>query len=403
VSVASAYRRDVAAGRTRENESEGAWIAVASLIEQAAEAERATQKDLVDAAAHLAVKTLRSPIVRAEARAEWGRPADGDGEILFLFTAAVLAAGLFDLAESVAAAALRLSVFSALDHGRFAILRARIARRLDRPDFAEDSYRSVLNTAKKLGSPELRARASLGLGSLAQVAGNYPEFLRWSRATIASAHEARTPRMEHEGYMGIVVVMAMRKDFGRAIEAAWAMIERSKFDRAQEAKDLATLGRLLVEMGRFNSAVKVLTRLFTRPAPPNAFVAALGSLSIAAARTGDATLLDWTLVQVDGLKMAAVPRWEYASTLLDVATALLAAGRGAVAKKYRDAAVKLAAKYEFHEIVIRTDALETDTEPLERRASPVGPGGAKVLRSIDRWSATRLPRRARMAGPLSTR
>ena len=109
---------------------------------------------------------------------------------------AMIEAGAFHLADALIASAMGTRVsLSPLQRGRLGALRAQGNHRRGARELAAEQYRELERSARRPKSPELRSRALLGLCTIAQLAGNYPEILKLSRQSLRFAKAAGIPRL----------------------------------------------------------------------------------------------------------------------------------------------------------------------------------------------------------------
>src|SRR5262249_4264610 len=138
---------------------------------------------------------------------------------------------LADDAYEAAAFSTAIAMLTALDRadqslsptqrGRLLARRARALARLGRLDDARDQFRAVGGLGKSTVSGELRARAWLGLASIAQMRGNYAAVESMSRRALRLAKRERLTVVELRSRFGLMVAAGARHDFDAALFQGW--------------------------------------------------------------------------------------------------------------------------------------------------------------------------------------
>jgi len=394
ISITSAYRKDCTGSGGEFSDRAADWLRAALAIEAETLPGKSRDAAAADAVARLAARAVGDSELRRYARLEWNRDVRTPFEALYLFAAHVEHAGALELADAIVALVPSAFVLPVQDVGRFTALRGRISRKRGLNDFARDQYLATWRMGVTTRSDELRARAALGLGTLAQRSGNYPEMVRFARRAARFAARAQLRFVEHEAHRGQMTEAAKRGDFGGAIVEAWRALECAGGDPALEAVDRQSLGQLLLEVGDHAGARKLLIDVLRRGPRPQVTLAALGSLAVTAANTRDDRLLEWVFGQVDRLRGARLPLYELASTLLECAQAASIRGWIPAAASYRDDSLRIALDNQFHEFAIKAESLALVAPPPAAVATvTLGTPARKVIRRVAALKPSPLPRR----------
>jgi tetratricopeptide (TPR) repeat protein len=349
----AAYRRDLrGTGASTFGPDDGVWLAVAALVARAARLGR-TGACYLDEAAALAAQWL-------SARLRPLRPAhDPDTGAALSSIAAVRAlaeaveeAGALYLADSLVEAACELADVEPIDRGRLGAQRGRIARKLGRIERAERLFRETRRRGARLDSDELRVRGWIGLGSIAQVRGNYPELHRWSRRAVALAERRGYRRLAASARAGLLIRAARAGRFEAAIRHGWRILRDVAGDRTAEAEALINLAQLFLDMGQPAVAHAAYATVLVRTAAPRLVVPGLGGFALACARTRDAAGLAWAVDQLTQRATIPTPTYETAMALIDAAAALEQAGQGLEARRLARRARALGRRYGYHEVTM---------------------------------------------------
>ncbi len=402
IAVSSAYRKDVAANGGPFGGSDSAWLVAAGLVEQAAISNTADPEPLMAEARRTALSIVGEAAMHRMAAREW----DGGGVTpvgaMVLLAMTMQDVGALNVAEAVVVNALSMAAtLTDIERGRLLALRARIALKAGNIDVADDQYRQVARLGQRLRSDELKARAALGLGTIAQARGNYPRMLMFVRRTARLAQTAHLRRVEQQARLGLMVEAAQHRRYDDALIQAWALFECAAGDQVDEAGSLQSLGQLLLEVGHLDAARLLFNTVLAQTLPARIVLPALGGAALIAARTDDGQALDWLFTQVRQLRRLAVPRHAHASALLECAEAASLAGRFVSAERFRATATRIAEKHGFHELTFRAEALDVHQPLRTWRAPPkLGAQATRVVRSVRAMPATRLPERVRLENVL---
>src|SRR5262249_50654249 len=182
---------------------------------------------------------------------------------------------------------------SPVQRGRLLARRARILSRLGRMDGARDHFMTIERMGKEANSDELRARALLGLGSIAQMRGNYPAMEAFARRALRISRRAGLSFIERYARIGLTIAAGAKHDFDTALFHGWAVYHASIGQPLEEAEILQTFGQLMVEARHFDEARAAFGAVVSRALPARHIVPALGGLAVSAAETGRSATVRW--------------------------------------------------------------------------------------------------------------
>ena len=243
-----AYRRDaehLAAGADTATRA-AAWLSAAVMLRRWSESSP-TEREQLDAGLRQTLEQTTAPATDRTSNG-WigaaGRRIANEAE----------EAGAFHLAYSILALTESIQRDDPLERGRSIAQRARIARKVNDREGAEELYRTVEELAREVGSPELRSRAFLGYGVLARVRGNYPDARRWYALAASEADAHGITDLSSMAHQGLMIVAGSAGDLEQSLLEGWLAFQHISDDRDREAEMLFNLGQLLLEMGRPQSA-----------------------------------------------------------------------------------------------------------------------------------------------------
>jgi len=329
-----------------------------------------------------------------------GDPADNAPETpggeVGLAAVSALARRVADRAEQAGALLLANSVLwdlermgealPSLERGRVLAQRARVARKANAHEVALGLYKRVAALGRTHASGELRARAAIGFGVLAQVRGNLPLAARHFRTAAREAKRVGTPDVLRIAQHGQLTIAAKRGAFSDALVHGWHAYRDAWGNREAEAEMLLNLAQLAFDVGRADAAFAGFTAaLMRRPGPARA-LPALGGAARAAAALGRVELLRFYAQQVDAHGSDEGFAYAIASALLDVALAF-ASHDGKEASARVSAGLALTTKYGFHELDFQlrdlAEALAAGRREVESTVPVhVSPRGETVLRDM---------------------
>jgi tetratricopeptide (TPR) repeat protein len=393
LSAAAAYRKDLlTSGCQSFGPSDDSWIAVASVLQLAAGAN--DERGLIAKAARIAVGANGKAKFRHLAHLEFGHDFT-DIEAILLLVRDAEEAGARHLALTIAETLLTATTLEPLQYGRTLWLRARVIVKLSSWGVSEKLYRELDAFGKREGLPELRVRALNGFLALAQLRGNFPEYLRLARRGVRMVAGLQLPRLQGRLHHSVVYASMKFRLYDQALEHAWEMLELSHHDSVDEARSLSALGQIALEIGQNDAAIAAFAATLTRRVPPAVVMPTLGGLAVAAARSRQTKLLEWAIDEVSGAGAAGSSPYTNAAALIECASALIIAGRGPEASRLRQQGLRIAEEHRYNELVIQAEALAA----LELPPSPAPPrlkaAGANVIRAVEELAPSRLPKHVR--------
>jgi hypothetical protein len=404
----AAYRRDLeslghAVGTEPELDTAlGAWVSFGSILESfLAKGTFAAQKNGTDAVEHLlgtygvrlaAAAEARHPTAHsASTNSSTGHPHDLAG--LAALTRRVADAaeqrGALWLAYAMLAALERVGdAMSPLELGRLLAQRARVARKADSSDVADVLYRRVDALGRSADLPELKARAAIGFGVLAQFRGNLPLAARQFTKAARLATQAGEADLVGVAQHGRMVIAAKRGAFADALSFGWDAYAAAG-DREQEADMLLNLAQIAFDTGHPAPALQGFSAALARQPGPQLVLPALGGAARAAAALNRTEIVQWCGARVDAMARDGGYAYPIASALLDLALAT-ATAQATLAEQYVARALRLAEEFHFHELEHHLVELRTRLEQRSETTAvdvpssrSVGARGDEVLRQIE--------------------
>lgn len=396
-SAVIAYRKDLEQRGTAFGTHDGSWVLAATLAEEAGRV-GADAEWLLAKAARVAAVFFGGVEARRLAEREWGAGCSRF-DALVLLAGAMHDAGAFHLAAALLDASLSASsCLTDVQRGRLLAARARVACTLGHVEVAHDLYQRVETVGRRVGNDELRVRGWIGLSTLAQVSGNFPQALVYSRRAARYTDRLRLRRLGQVAHFGVALATAKRKQFHEALIHAWAMYTCTRGDLVGESESLATIGQLLLESGEPRAAQAAFARVLTRKLSARIILAALGGFAVASARLGDGyrAALDWAVAEVGRARHSAAPRHSYVEALVECVSALVIVSRLREAERLRQEAVRLASLHKFPALAREAERIDTmpwrtghrDSRRFKARA-------IQVVQSVHDLEPARLPRHAR--------
>jgi tetratricopeptide (TPR) repeat protein len=398
ISATRAYRADamrdgvsrrLATGEATEAR-EGCWIAVASLLEHASLVESDSAR-VVRAAVEMARDALGAEAVQRRGDREWPENRFPGDTILLLA----------DEAYESDALQTALAMLTALDagdrsllpvqRGRLLARRARVLSRMGRVDDARDHFAAIERLGRQTGSDELRARAWMGLASVAQMRGNYSAMKALSRRALRLSRRAGLSFIERYARLGLMVAAGTTHDFDAALFHGWAVYHASVGHPIEEGEILQTFGQLMVEARYFTEARAAFGAVVARALPVRIIVPALGGLAISAAETGRPATVRWVANQLRVLSAAGAPRYILALALLECSIALARVGQAAASDDLRSEAATIAAEHGFREVTVRAAEIDRSEQSDAGTAFTLGRRGLRIAGRIASMEPGRLP------------
>lgn len=405
-SPTAAYRKDLAGHGLPFGERDGEWIAVASLVTRAADATSAadTDRDARDvgqlawaSAVDTATQALGRPELDRLAAREWGA-GWSDFDPLTLLAVAMHLAGALDLSAVVLDGVLRVRRGTPnVPYGRALAERARLAYFAGEYEIAEDFYTQVDKIGARLSSVELRARATNGFSSLAQVRGNHPRMLEFATQGVLLAEQTNIPRVRWNARYGIMFASALFRRYDDALVHGWELFNLGRGDELGEGQALQALGQLLLEMGDVDAARAAFTAVVSRALPPYRLLSALGSLAtVSALDPAHGETLEWAVSEIERFRNSTVSPWAYADALLDCVAALRDARQVARARSLLDEVLAISEAHGLHAVHYRAEAIQLDTVTSRPERAAIAARATEIVRSVRHLAPRRLPRHVRM-------
>ena len=360
--VTTAYRADINANGGAFGPRDDQWLTVASLVSQACVVPKDERPLLLDDAVHLAEELLGGSVVREAADFEWGcsdHPARMPSESILILADDIYQSGALHLGRALLDALMEADAsLDTVQRGRVLAKRARIDARLGRIPEAADQYREVTRLARHGGSAELRVRAWIGHSALAQMRGNYPQTMRYSRRAAKLADRVGLRALGRLAHMGLMITAGAQHRFEDASRHAQIAYGLSAGNALREGEILQNIGQLLLEIGYVREAEGVFASVLSRALPIRIILPALGGLATAAASRGDVARVRWVYAELDRLRRMTLARsYDVASALLETASALGALGQVAEKDEALQAAVRIAESRGYHEFIVKADEL----------------------------------------------
>jgi tetratricopeptide (TPR) repeat protein len=294
-------------------------------------------------------------------------------------------AGAYHLAWTILTRVESMRPEDDLERGRCIAQRARIARKTDDREGAEELYQTVEQLGRDINSPELLSRAFVGYGILARVRGNYPDARRWSTLAAAEADANGVTEVSSLAHHTLMICAGVAGDFEQSLLEGWLAFQHTADDPDREAEMLFTLGQLLVEMQRPHSALHAVAGGVARTTLARMLLPGLGTMALAAAQLGDRRLVDHAARRVNEIAGRQILPYSLAGAHLDLAAAYFRLGNRPAAEDYRQRVVNSALAHGFHEFGHRAELLrEPPADASLVREQPLGQRGLDVVARLER-------------------
>lgn len=396
VTALEAYRRDRAEHSGPFSSADSDWLLIVGMVSSASQLSARDERRLMKSADDAARDCFGADELGRRTQLEWKRrPRRMDA--LVLLAAAMQEAGAIHTAGAlVGAALLTRASLTDLQRGRLAIQRAQVTYKLGDRDLAAAQYQELDRLGRKLQVPELRARAALGLASIAQLAGNYPEILRHSRTAVRFAQTTNLPRLRRRAHSGVMIAAGQLGYANEALLHGWEMYLSAKEDDVERATSVLILGQSLLRFGEPVAAHSAFSSVIGLHLPSRVLLSALGGVAATAAHA-DIHAPDqvrWATREVQRFRGTAAPPYAIADAFLQCSVALGRIGDAEWAASLRREALAIAERYRFHELVLEAEQSESkDVERLRlsARARP-------VARHFDSRPPRRLPAHVQPTG-----
>lgn len=388
-SPGAAYRTDAQGRADPFGPHDDAWLTAATELHLAATA-RGNQQDHLFTAIGVAIDLLGDERIEAFAAREW-RGEQSYVDALVVLADTIYYAGARHLAAHMLDDVRRVATdLTPLQRARLLFRRARIAWSLGATDEAADRYAAIAALSEKSSHAEILALAELGLATLAQFRGDFPELRQRAVRARDLAEQSGNPAIVRWALHATMISETTQGRFDAAISAGWRLLELSRGHAVWEAEALINLGQLMLEAGHPERARASFAAAVERPAPARLLLPSLGGLAVASALVGHEPTVEWTVREVWRAQELSVQPYYVAATHLECAVALRILGRDTDAERHRAAAEELGRRHRFHEVAFKADALR-EPPPRQPRA-PLNPESETITGQLTRMAPERLPR-----------
>lgn len=391
-SAPAAYRADIVGRHNPFGDDDGGWVAVSTVVGHATLVPEPARGDLLRDAIELSADIVGERELERIANRDWGNRDRAPTDAILVLAGRMEQAGAVNLAAATLDGLLAATALNPVQQGRIIAKRARVAGKMGFLDEMFDRYTRVEQLAEIADSDELRARALIGFGAVAQMRGNYPDLFRYCQRAAPMADRTGIRELARAAHNGLMIATGIGRRFDEALNHGWAAYQASRGDPVDEAEVLGNLGQVLLECGHTAPAMAVFAAVVSRTLPARMILAALGGLALASAASDQPDRVEWAASEVCRLEEVLVPRYPLAVALIECATALARIRQVSAAERCRGRALALARAYDFHEVVHRAEALD----PLTRSDAGTRPtllaGGAEsVVRELAWLEPERLP------------
>jgi hypothetical protein len=356
--VLEAYSTDLAHRRSEApiTAHDGHWIAVGSLLSHARNLPEPKRQRLLSQARRTIRSLLGDALWAQGPLLDAAPPTDGRvlGPRVRLLCEQIEDAGAIHLADALVSTYLVSGdEIDALERGRIAALRARLAWKRGDHATAFELYKRVRATARRIASAELEVRAEVGFAVVARLRGNYPDSRNAARRAVRLGEAHGLSRLAALGHQSLMIAAVVAGDLNTAMHHGWLAYANVRGDPIDEAGYLADMAQLFLDGGHVDLASAGFAAALERPIPNRIRLPVLGGAAIAASRQGDANIVERMAYEVRcTVNDALLP---YASVVgrLDIAEALEAIGQFHAAEPFRHEAETVATAHRYHELVHR--------------------------------------------------
>ena len=382
-SVTAAYRADVGRRGGRFGIDDDIWLTVGSLLGHAASVGSERRAELLASAADIA----HSLVARDAAAPPWRENESGlvtgrVAELVMAVAENAAEAGALQTARTILSEMLLADEsLTTRERGRLLAQRARVDGRSGALRDAADQYREVARLGRIHRDAELRARAYIGMGSLAQMRGNYPEQQRWATRAAHAADRYGFRQLSRFAHEALMITLGLQRRFEEALAHARKAYSAARGRWPDEIEVLNNFGQLLMDAGHPELAGAVFRTVVKQTLPVRLALPAIGGLAMAAARTRDVARVDWAAQRVQDLAAALTLPYSWAAAALECAAALEAVGRSIESRALLERATTIAREHGYHEITIKAEDLANHVAPVEQNGS-VERVAARLVRDI---------------------
>jgi hypothetical protein len=353
ISPTAAYGRDVDANGEPFTSADGEWLLVATLVAQAAVCASSERRRILRRADEHARASYVDRDLHRLGRREFGARLRR-GDALLLLAASVEEAGAFHLAHALVDGLLECGdALTPLQHGRLLARRGRLSYKLDDRELAEAQFIYLDALGRKSRVMELRARAALGLVTIAQLSGNLPALLDFARQAVRFSRKAGIPTLEARSQYALMIGAQDHGLLREALNSAWRMYELAAGDRGEEIRSLVALGQLLLRLSQPAAALSAFTQAVMERAPSVVLLPALSGIASAAARLGPEfrSMVTWAIREVDRFDAARAPTYAYAASVLECSETLRVVGDEMNAERLRRRGLHVAESAKLNQLV----------------------------------------------------
>lgn len=260
--------------------------------------------------------------------------------------------------------------------GMLHMQRGRICRTLDFLDDAHDEYSRADAIGGAHGDAELRARAAVGIGTLALMRGNHPLARRLYRRALRLAPAVTDLAvMAHQGLMADALEVG---DDDRALVHGRLGFQVAGDHRVHRAGLLLNLGLVCERRGEPAAAMRAYTNALALTDIPRTRVAALAGAATCASLLGERDELARASAALGAMPDDSAHAFERAQALLIVAEAWARSGDETTAQRCRRRAEQLARRHGYHGI--RFAAEREPGQVPGRAAEPARPAALPLRR-----------------------
>jgi len=399
ISAAAAYRLD-AAGRTQNSavDDDDRAIVAGAVLQHAALLPAPQRSELLRDAIEVAIEIVGEPEVERLAAREWQDVDRTPSEAITLLAETVQRAGSFNLARVLLDGVLQADdSLTVVQRGRVLAARARIAWKLGSLDDARERYELLERLGRNAKSAELKARACVGLASVAYMRGNYPELQRYAARAARIADREGFRELGRKAHNALLIVAGANRQLDAALSHGWSAYQAS--DNPVDACEvLQNIGQVLFDAGQVDTARAVFATVVSHELPALILLPALGGLALASAKCGMEDTVRWAATEVTRIDASIVPRYALASALTECASGLNLVGRRDDAERCRAHAAALATANGFHEIAYRIDAMPAIRAASAEAESAIRRGSsAKIVTELKWMEPERRPDHVRLA------
>ncbi|MGH7615599.1 MAG: hypothetical protein ACREPM_00045, partial [Gemmatimonadaceae bacterium] len=366
--VLDAYRADLShAGKSEFSDGDASWLAFGTLLQRAVSLPAGDRARYLQTAAASMVGAASTPEM---VKALDGLAADGTSGAALHDAVTILAteaedAGAFALATAMldfARILVGLAEFRL--QGRLLYQQSRIFRKIGETETSAELLDDVSEITRRIHDPELEARVHLGKAALARVRGNYPLVRQEYLAVLdisGSSDEIDEGRVH--AHHGLLIMAGMAGDFDTALTHGALAVQgaRSEEHRLELLQNLASA---CYDAGQIRSALHGHLTVLASSRVERVRISAFGGAAIAAARLGDARMVDSLARAAEPLLAGTRLEWELADMSREFADAYAYLRDVSRFEHYRNEGLGRAERGKYFEILHRLESLEVRPQPV---------------------------------------